>query len=659
MELVDCPICSRKVPLFRMNQHIDSGCADSGVLSKPASVKQTLTKPATVTQSNKPAVNAFSKLLDHNTHQPNGLRSTNLEPFGTSLGKRQVTDVKASDSDPLMKHQKLDNSSTHASQGSDKIDHSSVTSPIPNRKPSNGIFSSTQPLADILRPSSLDDFIGQEAIVGEGGVLRTFVERRKCPSFILWGPSGVGKTTLARIVARECGRQDSPTSQVSTVRLVELSATVHGVNDCKKIFQDARRDKMLTGRRTFLFLDEVHRFNKAQQDVFLPHVERGDVVLIGATTENPSFKVNAALLSRCRVFVLKKLGPADIKRIIERGVRIINEKLDEEYGVDKKEVEGEKNEPEPEQEHEVNDLEHKADESESTTKPSYKLVLDTEVIDYLSSLSDGDGRVALNLLEMIINMSISKNTNSRPTFSIVGLDTVQPQLKRTHLLYDRVGDAHYDTISAFHKSVRGSDADAALFYLGRMLEAGEDPLYVARRMIRIASEDIGLADNSCLSLAVAAHQAVQAVGMPEADVVLAHCAVALAKAPKSVMVYRAYKRVKAALKGDPIEDVGGVMKDKVWEIREKQGLETETEAFEDYSLTLHNAAAAEVPLHLRNAPTKLMKSLGYGHLYKYNPDYVDGKVNQGYMPHGMEGIKFLDEKHLGDCIDPEFKEESE
>lgn len=640
-----------------MNEHIDSGCSDLGISQ---SIKSSKLGSAPTTLATKTKSNALAMLMDKKASGTSA-NISNPSPSSTVLGKRpppesRLGSLRSSGTAkvPKIEPSEIANTSPNKTNEGESSNnqHAGPLKQTTKHKPT-GFFSTsqTQPLADLLRPSSLDDLIGQESLVGPEGVLRQFVKRRACPSFILWGPSGVGKTTLARIVARECGGGSTP--EGAGVRFVELSATIHGTNDCKRIFEEARRDKMLTGRRTFLFLDEVHRFNKSQQDVFLPHVEKGDVILIGATTENPSFKLNAALLSRCRVLVLKKLIPKDIQKMIHRGLRIVNDKLQEEYDT-LKDLKDEDPSPKIEQD-------AVAAIEENTTS---KVVLDEAVIEHLSSLADGDGRVALNLLEMVINMSrISSSSSSSslpdslPQFKILPLSVVKPQLKRTHLLYDRAGDSHYDTISAFHKSVRGSDPDAALFYLGRMLESGEDPLYLARRMIRIASEDIGLADNTCLPLAVAAHQAVQAVGMPEADVVLAHCAVVLAKAPKSVMVYRAYKRVKAALKGEPIEDIGGVMKHQVEEMRNKKsstGEDVEDPLEEGYSLTLHNAAAAEVPIHLRNAPTKLMKKLGYGKIYKYNPDYLNGEVRQAYMPEGMVGIKFIDDNHLGDKLDQDL-----
>ncbi|KAK9465727.1 DNA polymerase III, clamp loader complex, gamma/delta/delta subunit [Lipomyces arxii] len=402
----------------------------------------------------------------------------------------------------------------------------------------------SKPLAERARPNNLDDFVGQTELIGESGILRRFIHHDSCPSMILWGPSGVGKTTLARIIA-----------STTKSRFVELSATSASTSDCKKVFDEAKNEAKLTGRRTILFIDEVHRFNKAQQDIFLPYVERGDIVLIGATTENPSFKVNSALLSRCRVFVLQKLSQDEIYAIISR---------------------------------QANDD------------------LTPDASRYLASLADGDGRIALNLLEILLS-----STTTRP----VSADQASNDLKRSHLVYDRVGDAHYDTISAFHKSVRGSDPDATLYYLARMLESGESPLYVSRRMIRIASEDVGLADESCLPFAIATNSAVEKIGMPECDVVLAHCAVKLALARKSVRVYRAYGAVKQLVSTDSL------------------------------------AGGASIPLHLRNAPTRLMKEIGYGREYKYNPDYKDGVVHQTYMPDQLAGIKFLSDQDLGDLVD--------
>ncbi len=348
-------------------------------------------------------------------------------------------------------------------------------------------------------------------------------------------------------------------------RFVEINSTSSGVGECKKIFSEAKGELGLTGRKTIIFCDEIHRFSKSQQDVFLGPVESGQVTLIGATTENPSFKVQNALLSRCRTFTLQKLTNNDIASILSRAL----------------ELEG----------------------------PNYSpsSLVDDELIQYLSAFADGDARTALNLLELAMELSTRKAMTK---------DAIKKALTKT-LVYDRAGDQHYDTISAFHKSIRGSDPDAALYYLARMLQSGEDPLYIARRLIVVASEDIGLADNSMLSLATAAYTAAEKIGMPEARINLAHATVALALARKSTRAYRGLNNAMSAL--------------------EEPGI-----------------AGLPVPVHLRNAPTRLMKELGYGKEYKYNPHFRDGKVAQEYLPDNLRGRHFLEEHDLGTKLDLDY-----
>lgn len=522
-DLVQCPLCSMNTTEADVNKHLDRGCPPHGGKAKKSDPYFDI--------SNREKDGSADVKVDIKEKE-NG---KSLEHFGkhvTSLEKpikRVAEDVQ----------------------------------PLTPKK----LRMSVVPLAEQIRPQSLDDFIGQEDLVGSNGLLRNFVENDICPSSILWGPSGVGKTSFARILAK-----------ATKSRFIEVSAATQGIAECKKIFEEAKNDLRLFGRKTILFLDEIHRFNKAQQDIFLPFVERGDITLIGATTENPSFRVNGALISRCRVFVLHKLSVGELTQLLQRAVKIINN---------------------------------------NRCQDGLPIInFEQETIEYLAGLADGDGRIAVNVLEITVS-SFSKSVNNKSDQGIkIDHDSVKKALQRTHLLYDRVGDSHYDTISAFHKSIRGSDPDASLFYLGRMLESGEDPLYVARRMIRIASEDIGLIDDSCLPFAVATYTAVQQVGMPEADCILAHCAAKLAMAPKSVKVYRAYNAVKERLRTDPL------------------------------------AAAAVVPIHLRNAPTKLMEEIGYGKEYKYNPNYRDGKVNnQTYLPEGLEDVKFFPDLHLGEIVD--------
>lgn len=516
-EMSKCPICNKEATELEINNHLDNGCSSS------ASKAQKL----------------FS--FDSPTSKSSQNSRSNPEISPEISSKRSLT----SDSGNV--------------------------SMAPSKKRRLGL--SSVPFAEQVRPYSLDEYVGQEDLIGPKGVLRGFLERDICPSIILWGPSGVGKTTFARILAR-----------ASKSRFVELSATSHGVNDAKKIIDEARNEQKLLNRKTILFLDEIHRFNRAQQDIFLPAVEKGDIILIGATTENPSFKLNGALLSRCRVFVLKKLTHENIVTILDRSVAILSQ--------------------------------NRKDDGLSPIE------INKNTLEYLAGLSDGDARIALNILEISV-AALAPVGNSAEAGAqkplVLNDDQVKKSLKRTHMLYDRVGDSHYDTISAFHKSVRGSDVNATLFYLGRMIESGEDPLYVARRMIRIASEDVGLADDTLLPFAVSTYQAVQQIGMPEADVLLAHCAAKLAMAPKSVMIYKAYNAVKQLLHTEP------------------------------------GASAAPIPLHIRNAPTKLMKDLDYGREYKYNPDYKDGQVRQKYLPEGFEDCNFMPDIHLGTKRDPELE----
>ncbi|WP_081839105.1 replication-associated recombination protein A [Thermogemmatispora carboxidivorans] len=379
----------------------------------------------------------------------------------------------------------------------------------------------TEPLASRLRPRTLDEFVGQEHLLGEGRLLRRCLEEDRVPSLILWGPPGSGKTTLASLIARQ-----------TRAHFVTLSAVAAGVADLRRVTEEARRLRRLRGQRTILFIDEIHRLNKAQQDAVLPSVEQGLLTLIGATTENPSFEVNAALLSRCRVFTLKPLSDEAILQLLRRALQ------DEERGLGRSHLE-----------------------------------VDDEALQQITRFASGDARTALNVLEL----AAAGATEGR-----ISVATVSEAQQRRALLYDKSGDQHYDTISALHKAIRGSDPDASLYWLARMLEAGEDPLFIARRLIRIATEDVGLADPSALPLCVAAQQAVQFVGLPEADLALAEAVVYLASAPKSNALYLAYGRAR--------DDV-------------------------------HQQRQEAVPLSLRNAPTTLMKQLGYGQEYKYAHDY--------------------------------------
>ncbi|MEE9198746.1 MAG: replication-associated recombination protein A [Dehalococcoidia bacterium] len=417
------------------------------------------------------------------------------------------------------------------------------------------------PLAARMRPHTFDEFVGQEHIVGKGRVLRASIEADQLPSMILWGPPGSGKTTLARIIAN-----------ITKANFQQISAVAAGVADLRRIVDEAREHRGMYQLRTVLFIDELHRFNKAQQDVILPYVENGTVTLIGATTENPSFEVIAPLLSRCRVYSLNPLDDDQIGTIVERALS------DGERGLGNR-----------------------------------KVKLETEAREHLITLSNGDARVALNALELAASATPPDAQGERR----IDLKAIEDAMQRRSLIYDKAGDLHYDTISAFIKSLRGSDPDAALYWLARMLEAGEDPLFVVRRMVVLAAEDVGLADPQALVVAVAAQQAVHFVGMPEGFLPLAEAVIYLATAPKSNAAYVGYLKAK--------EDVEKTRNDPV-------------------------------PLHLRNPVTRLMREVGYGKGYKYAHDYPGHVVEQVNLPDKLAGRRYYQpsdqgyEKQIGERL---------
>ena len=392
-----------------------------------------------------------------------------------------------------------------------------------------------------MRPRSLDEFVGQEHLVGPGKPLRTQIERDDTGSLIFWGPPGTGKTTLAKIIAG-----------MTKAEFIEFSAVLSGIKEIKQVMLDAERARQY-GTRTIVFIDEIHRFNKAQQDAFLPYVEKGSIRLIGATTENPSFEVISALLSRSRVYVLKPLSEEQIVVILRRALN------DSERGLG-----------------------------------GLRLKASDEVLKRIASYSSGDARSAYNVLE--VAATLAKAQSATEAGGEITDDMVQDALQKRVLLYDKTGEEHYNLISALHKSVRNSDPDAALYWLGRMLEAGEDPLYVARRVVRMAVEDIGLADPQALALCMAARDAVDFIGMPEGNLALAEAVVYLSVAPKSNALYTAYSNVQ--------QDV-------------------------------ERTAAEAVPLHLRNAPTGLMKSLGYGGGYQYAHDLESKVADMQCLPDNL------------------------
>ena len=399
------------------------------------------------------------------------------------------------------------------------------------------------PLASRMRPRTLDEFVGQRHLLGEGKVLRQLIDQDLVSSMIFWGPPGVGKTTLARIIANR-----------TRAEFIDFSAVTSGIKEIRTVMQQAEQSRLL-GERTILFVDEIHRFNKAQQDAFLPYVEKGSIVLIGATTENPSFEINSALLSRCKVFVLQALSTGELEELLQNA-------LQDPRGFGNQRVE-----------------------------------FADGMLTALASFANGDARVALNTLEMVVLNGDLREDG----VTAVTEETLKQCINKKSLLYDKNGEEHYNLISALHKSMRNSDPDAAVYWLARMLEGGEDPLYVARRLVRFADEDVGMADSRAIELAVAAYQACHFIGMPECSVNLTHAVVYLSLAPKSNALYTAYEQAKR----DALEQL-----------------------------------AEPVPLQIRNAPTRLMKELHYGEGYQYAHDAADKLTDMQCLPDSLLGRKY-------------------
>lgn len=406
------------------------------------------------------------------------------------------------------------------------------------------------PLADRLRPKEFSAYIGQEHLLGEGRILRRLIEKDQITSMIFWGPPGVGKTTLASIIA-----------QKTRAEFINFSAVTSGIKEIKEVMKRAEELRQI-GRRTILFVDEIHRFNKSQQDAFLPFVEKGSIILIGATTENPSFEINAALLSRCKVFVLKQLEAVDIEKILENA---IYSKLG--FG-------------------------------------NLNIDIDRNLLVFISKFSNGDVRRALGILEMAID-----NADVEDGKVSVTKELVEECIGRRLSLYDKDGEEHYNLISALHKSIRNSDADAAIYWLVRMLDSGEEPLYIARRLVRFASEDVGLADVNALSVAVSAYQATHFLGMPECSVNLIEAAVYLSLAPKSNAMEMAYFKAMEDIRRSPLEPV---------------------------------------PKHLRNAPTELMKELEYGKGYEYAHNYAEKITKMRCLPESLAGARYYEPFGMGE-----------
>ncbi|EEQ42836.1 conserved hypothetical protein [Candida albicans WO-1] len=587
-----CPICSKSFPVSQLYKHVNS-CLDNQESKKSPSEEaseDTSGKAETPASKKRNTLSALGLKADtSSSSQKKAKKTETKKPSLTSKlleQKRLQAEIRKRDKEiPLEEQFKAIAEDVMTQSRTQEKPLANDIEETKSQKESKFLQKAKEikelkrqasiPLAHRLRPKSLDDFFGQEKLVGENGALRNIIQADIIPSFLLWGVPGIGKTSLARIIAK-----------TTSCKFVELSGIDSNAKRLKEVFVQAENHKNLSGQRTILFLDEIHRFNKAVQDLLLPVIEKGTLTVIGATTENPSFNLNNALLSRMHTFVMEPLTVDSLIKILTRALFEVNRVRKNLYGL-------------------------------------HYISLQKDAYHYIAELCMGDSRVALNILETInAYLSADKfkstvNADDEQTKKQgvikVSADLLKPLMKSRdfHQFYDRNGDSHYDIISAFHKSVRGSDPNAAMFYLVKMLSGGEDPLFIMRRMIVIASEDIGLRDSSCLPFAIAAKEALEFVGMPEGEIILAHCANKLALAPKSTKSYRALRTAQNIIKENP------------------------------------DLTKLPVPLHLRNAPTKLMKDLGFGDKYKYNPNYENGKVRQGYFPDGMDPIKLLEDTHLG------------
>ncbi|XP_022106665.1 ATPase WRNIP1-like [Acanthaster planci] len=630
-----CPICNREFPMQSMNKHIDSCLleehdTDDGAKSSDGPPGKTLLsqrkRARLSSEGAQPAaspgfVERMGSGEDASLDKPKEVESD------SESGKRKRLNQWGSLLRPVSKPSKAVVEERTANKMKSKLPVSKSGHNLPQKMPlsdleatppslSQSSLSSQElsvqmparpakmefrPLAERVRPRSFAEFVGQEVAIGHRSLLRQLLESDAVPSLIFWGPPGCGKTTLANIIAQRAKAS-------GRARFVSMSATLANVSTVKDAVTAAANEQRMTKRKTILFIDEIHRFNKLQQDTFLPHVENGTITLIGATTENPSFKVNSALLSRCRVIVLNKLTTDELVLILRRAAAELGVAVLEQG----KEVKG-------------NGQEGSSDDKQAESGPAdsrSSICIEKTALTYLANLCDGDARSALNTLQMVTESQLavpqqSANGDSQHYVNGPGVGCgtgpkcpisvshIKDALQRTHVMYDREGDEHYNCISALHKSMRGSDANAALYWLARMLIGGEDPLYIARRLIAFASEDVGLADPQALTQAVSTHQACHFLGVPACEVVLAQCVIYLAKAPKSSMVECALMSVKK-------------------HIQEYEG------------------PLPGVPLHLRPASTQLMRDLGHGKGYVHSAAAGD----QRFLPECIKHVDFFDNADL-------------
>ncbi|KAK7299803.1 hypothetical protein RJT34_10631 [Clitoria ternatea] len=516
------------------------------------------------------------------THKPNSNPSTTTSSsFQPKLDRFFLSQSSPPQDDQSSKRPKLSHSQQQQQQQQPPQPQQQWPSLFfnPSKKPPNTNIH--EPLYERLRPRILDDVVGQDHLLSTNSLLRSAIQRNRLPSILLWGPPGTGKTTIAKAIV-------SSATSATSYRFVSLSAVTSGVKDVRDAVEEARKLRLKTNQTTVLFVDEVHRFNKSQQDSFLPVIEDGSIVFVGATTENPSFHLITPLLSRCRVLTLNPLQPHHLALLLNRAV------MDHDKGL--------------------------------MQSVGFHVDVSEQVVDFISNNCDGDARVALNALEIAAVTAAARVQHVKQkegegvdvdedadfqnneehkvaAAAAITLDDAKEALQCKHLAYDKAGEEHYNLISALHKSMRGSDANAAIYWLARMLQGGEEPLYIARRLVRFASEDVGLADPSALTQAVSCYQACHFIGMPECNVILAQCVAYLALAPKSIAVYRAIEAAQKAVRESAGQNEG-------------------------------------VPLHLRNAPTKLMKEIGYAKGYIYPPD--NPSATQSYLPPSLQDYKFLE-----------------